>query len=107
MTRSLWWHGVSPAKLLLSLRPHHETVPLVLALIATLPGEPGRFYPAVRAAVAAAGGCGAGDLRGVHKQAQDVSTIAKDGAFEKHGDTAQWPPWGTSKVRPALHCLCV
>lgn len=107
MTWSLWWLGVSPAKLLLSLRPHRETVPLVLALIATLPGEPGCFYPAVRAAVTAAGGCGAGDLQGVHKQAQDVSTIAKDGAFEKQGDAARWPPWGTSKVRPALQRLCV
>lgn len=67
---------------------------LVVALIATLPGEPGCFYLAVGAAVAAAGGLRGWGPGPVYKQAQDVSTMAKDGPLKRRG---------TQRGRPGAH----
>jgi len=72
-------------------------VPLVVALIATLPSEPGCFYLAVGAAVAAAGGLRGWGPRSSVQTSSGCEHNSQGRAFEKQGDAAR-PPWGTSNV---------
>lgn len=91
-----------PDKAPLYQRLHRGTVLLVAALIAALPGEPGCFYLAVRAAAAAAGGLqGWGPQTGV-QTSSGCEHNSQRRAFGKQEDAAR-PPWGTSKVCLALH----